>query len=85
MVGLLGGQPRQVRSLLPISGIIIVIDPVTQGPSVCRTLPDDDDAVAIHVGFKVGGRDDYVAQVVSQADVAKGDDRERQGVELVLG
>jgi hypothetical protein len=84
MIGFLGCHSRKVCSLLPVSGVIIVVDPVTKGPAAWRAFPDDDDAVAIGVGFEFGGYDAYVTQVIPQASVAEGDDRERQGVELIF-
>jgi hypothetical protein len=49
MIGFLGCHSRKVCSLLPVSGVIIVVDPVTKGPAAWRAFPDDDDAVAIGV------------------------------------
>ena len=81
----MAGEAGQVRPLLPVASVVIIVDPMSQGPACRRALAGDDHAVAVQVRFDAGGKDENISQGVLQAGLADGHDRDRDRVELVFG
>ena len=66
VVGPGSDESGQVGLLLPVSGIIVIVDPVTKGSDRGRAFAGDDDTIPVHVDFESGRHHAEISHAILQ-------------------